>query len=144
MKEFKVYLTQNYQPITVSAKTQEEAENEVKVRFRKSGHGEKGEVNICDFSFYSFHHLHFFTLFISSVRWSGRFCEARVSSSPEENKETYSGVKVKVTRVKVTRVKVKLDFHPFHPLRVFIDTDISFHFVCAVKVTGVKVKCRGG
>jgi hypothetical protein len=38
MKEFKVYLTQNYQPITVSAKTQEEAENEVKVRFRKSGH----------------------------------------------------------------------------------------------------------
>ena len=38
MKEFKVYLTQNYQPITVSAETQEEAEHEVKVRFRKSGH----------------------------------------------------------------------------------------------------------
>ena len=38
MKEFKVYLTQNYQPITVSAETQEEAENEVKVRFIKSGH----------------------------------------------------------------------------------------------------------
>ena len=38
MKEFKVYLTQNYQPITVSAETLEEAENEVKVRFRKSGH----------------------------------------------------------------------------------------------------------
>ena len=26
MKEFKVYITQNYQPITVSAETQEEAE----------------------------------------------------------------------------------------------------------------------
>ena len=38
MKEFKVYITQNYQPITVSAETQEEAENEVKVRFIKSGH----------------------------------------------------------------------------------------------------------
>ena len=38
MKEFKVYLTQNYQPITVSAETQEEAENEVNVRFIKSGH----------------------------------------------------------------------------------------------------------
>tara|TARA_B100001250_G_scaffold289441_1_gene251197 strand:+ start:988 stop:1215 length:228 start_codon:yes stop_codon:yes gene_type:complete len=38
MKEFKVYLTQNYQPITVSAETQEEAEHEVKVRFIKSGH----------------------------------------------------------------------------------------------------------
>ena len=38
MKEFKVYLTQNYQPITVSAETQEEAENEVKVRFIKRGH----------------------------------------------------------------------------------------------------------
>ena len=38
MKEFKVYITQNYQPITVTAKTQEEAEHEVAVRFRKSGH----------------------------------------------------------------------------------------------------------
>ena len=38
MKEFKVYITQNYQPITIEAKTQEEAENEVKVRFIKSGH----------------------------------------------------------------------------------------------------------
>ena len=37
MKEFKVYLTQNYQPITISAKTQEEAENEVKVRLEKVG-----------------------------------------------------------------------------------------------------------
>ena len=38
MKEFKVYITQNYQPITIAAETQEEAENEVKVRFIKSGH----------------------------------------------------------------------------------------------------------
>ena len=38
MKEFKVYLTQNYQPITIEAETLEEAENEVKVRFIKSGH----------------------------------------------------------------------------------------------------------
>ena len=38
MKEFKVYITQNYQPITVEAKTLEEAEHEVKVRFKKSGH----------------------------------------------------------------------------------------------------------
>ena len=48
-----------------------------------------------------------------------------MSSSPGENKDTYSGVKVKVTRVKVTRAKVKLDFHPVHPLHIFIDTDIS-------------------
>ena len=38
MKEFKVYITQNYQPITIAAETQEEAEHEVKVRFIKSGH----------------------------------------------------------------------------------------------------------
>ena len=38
MKEFKVYITQNYQPITIAAETQEEAEHEVKVRFKKSGH----------------------------------------------------------------------------------------------------------
>ena len=38
MKEFKVYITQNYQPITIEAETQEEAEHEVKVRFIKSGH----------------------------------------------------------------------------------------------------------
>ena len=37
MKEFKVYITQNYQPITIAAETQEEAEHEVKVRFIKSG-----------------------------------------------------------------------------------------------------------
>jgi len=37
-KEFKVYITQNYQPITIAAETQEEAEHEVKVRFIKSGH----------------------------------------------------------------------------------------------------------
>ena len=38
MKDFKVYITQNYQPITIAAETQEEAEHEVKVRFIKSGH----------------------------------------------------------------------------------------------------------
>ena len=38
MKEFKVYITQNYQPITIAAETQEEAEHEGKVRFIKSGH----------------------------------------------------------------------------------------------------------
>ena len=38
MKEFKVYITQNYQPITIAAETQEEAEHEVEVRFKKSGH----------------------------------------------------------------------------------------------------------
>ena len=38
MKEFKVYITQNYQPITIAAETQEEAEHEVKVRFIRSGH----------------------------------------------------------------------------------------------------------
>ena len=37
-KEFKVYITQNYQPITIAAETQEEAEHEVEVRFKKSGH----------------------------------------------------------------------------------------------------------
>ena len=42
---------------------------------------------------------------------------------PGQNKDTYSWVKVKVTRVKVTRVKVKhcsfFSFHPFHPLQLF-------------------------
>jgi len=38
MKEFKVYITQNYKPITTTAETQEEAESLVEVRFKRSGH----------------------------------------------------------------------------------------------------------